>query len=112
MPFRRLSGTVGNLTLDCLILSRAVTVRMRFIIRYVTDAGASAWIHVFDVDAQSAAHPNPIVVRQTIITSAASIARYALEDAPNQAFSEDGSGGAVVAAIHRRLSAWWPELAA
>lgn len=78
----------------------------------VTDAGASAWIHVFDVDAQSAAHPNPIVVRQTIITSAASIARYALEDAPNQAFSEDGSGGAVVAAIHRRLSAWWPELAA
>lgn len=40
------------------------------------------------------------------------VARYALEDAPNQAFSEDGSGGAVVAAIHRRLSAWWPELAA
>ena len=57
-------------------------------------------------------HPSPIVVRRVIETNAVSMAYYALEDVPNRAFAEAGSGATVVAAIHRRLSAWWPELEA
>ena len=58
----------------------------------------------------SGTHPGPIIVRRTIVTNAASIARYALEEVPNHAFSDVGAAGTVVAAIHRRLSGWWPEL--
>ena len=76
----------------------------------VIDAGVRAWILVFDIDAKSALHPNPIVVTRTIATDAASIARYALEDVPRHAFSDAGEGDMLVAAIHRRLSAWWPDL--
>ncbi len=76
----------------------------------VGDASVRAWILVFDVDAESALHPNPIVVTRTITTNAASVARYALEDVPHRAFTDPDDGGALVAAIHRRLSAWWPAL--
>ena len=76
----------------------------------VSDAGVRAWILVFDIDAKSALHPNPIVVTRTIATDAVSIARYALEDVPRHAFSDAGEGDPLVAAIHRRLSAWWPDL--
>ena len=78
----------------------------------VGDASVRAWIYVFDIDTASGAHPSPIVVRQTIATDTASIARYALEEVPNHAFSDAGAAGTIVAAIHRRLSDWWPELAA
>lgn len=74
------------------------------------DTGVRAWIYVFDVDANSGTHPCPIIVKRTIVTNAASIARYALEEVPNHAFSDMGAAGTVVAAIHRRLSGWWPEL--
>ena len=76
----------------------------------VSDAGVRAWILVFDLDAGSSLHPNPIVVTRTIATDAASIARYALEDVPRHVFSDTDDGDTFVAAIHRRLSAWWPEL--
>ena len=76
----------------------------------VNDASIRAWVFVFDVDTESARHPNPIVVTKIIATTAASIARYALEDVPRRAFSAADDGDALVAAIHRRLSAWWPEL--
>lgn len=76
----------------------------------VSDASVRAWILVFDVDAESALHPNPIAVTRTIATNAASIARYALEDVPHFAFSTADDGGALVTAIHQRLAAWWPEL--
>ena len=74
------------------------------------DTSARAWIYVFDIDTVSAVHPSPIVVRQTIATDTTSIARYALEEVPNHAFSDAGAAGTVVAAIHRRLSEWWPGL--
>ena len=73
-------------------------------------SGARAWIYVFDVDEKGDMHPSPIVVRRAIATNAASIAYYALEEVPNHAFSEAGSAGAILAAIQRRVSAWWPEL--
>lgn len=77
----------------------------------VSDASVGAWILVFDVDSESARHPNPIVVKRTIATNAASIARYALEDVPRSAFSSSAADSdTLVAAIHRRLSAWCPEL--
>ena len=74
------------------------------------NSGVPAWIYVFDINAKHDAHPSPIVVKRAIATSAASIAYYALEEVPNRAFSEAGSSRAVLAAIHRRMSAWWPEL--
>ena len=52
----------------------------------------------------------PIVVRQAIETNAASIAYHALEEVPEHAFSEGDSARTILAAIHRRVSAWWPEL--
>ena len=75
------------------------------------DAGVRAWICVFDIDTRSTMHPSPIVVRRTIATDAASVARYALEEVPSHAFSNPEAAGTVVAAIHRRLSEWWPDLA-
>ena len=76
------------------------------------DTDIRAWIYVFDIDEKPDTHPSPIVVRRVIATNAAAIAYYALEEVPNRAFSESGSAATVVAAIHRRLSAWWPELEA
>lgn len=71
-----------------------------------------AWIYVYDIDHTSDEHPNPIVVKQTIATDAASVAYYALDEVPRRAFSDAGSAATVVTAIHRRLSSWWPELEA
>ncbi len=76
------------------------------------EAAARAWIYVFDIDEHSDTHPNPIVVKRTISTNAAAIAYYALEEVPNRAFSDAGAAATVVATIHRRLCAWWPELEA
>ena len=76
----------------------------------VSDASILAWVFVFDVDTESTRHPNPIVVTKIIVTNAASIARCALEDVPRRAFSAADDGDALVGAIHRRLSVWWPEL--
>lgn len=72
--------------------------------------GVRAWIYVFDIDPEPDTHPNPIVVSRAIATNAAAMAYHALEEVPNYAFSEAGSAGAVLAAIQRRVSAWWPEL--
>lgn len=69
-----------------------------------------AWIYVFDIDEERNVHPSPMVIRRTIETNAASIAHYALEEVPNHAFSEFDSARTILAAIHRRVSAWWPEL--
>ena len=70
-----------------------------------------AWIYVFDVDADSTVHPSPIVVNRRILTNAASIARYALDEVPSRAFVEAGADDALIAAIQRRLAVWWPDLA-
>ena len=75
-----------------------------------SDKDVHAWIYIFDIDAASDVRPNPIVVRREIATSAASIAYHALEEVPTRAFSEAGTASTIVAAIHRRLTAWWPEL--
>ena len=72
--------------------------------------GVPAWIHVFDLDAASTTHPGPIVVKRTIVTNAASIARFAIEEVPGRAFLDGGASGEIVATIRRRLSTWWPEL--
>ena len=76
------------------------------------DNDGRAWIYVFDIDAASDLQPNPIIVRRVIATSAASISYHALEEVPTRAFSEAGSARTLMAAIHRRLSTWWPGLQA
>ena len=73
-------------------------------------SGVRAWIYVFDIDARHSTHPSPIVVTRAIATTAAAIAYHALEEVPQRAFSEAASADAVLAAIQRRVSEWWPEL--
>ena len=69
-----------------------------------------AWIYVFETDAGSAVHPNPVVIKQVIATDPASVAYYALHEVPAWTFSDAGAAAAILAAIRRRLSAWWSEL--
>ncbi len=75
------------------------------------DGGAPAWIYVFDVDASSTEHPNPIVVKLVIATDAESLAHYALRVVPDAAVAEGGSADRILSVVERRLAAWWPELA-
>lgn len=75
-----------------------------------SDSAPHAWICVFDTDADSAVHPNPVVIRQVIATDAASVAYYTLHEVPSWAFSNAGAVATIIAAIRRRLSAWWPEM--
>ena len=70
-----------------------------------------AWIHVFDLDASADVHPNPVVIRSSILTDARSIAHYALTDVPRHAFAEEGSAANLVQAIERRLSTLWSGIA-
>ena len=74
------------------------------------DSDPRAWIYVFETDASSDVHPNPVAVRLIIETDSASIAHYALHEVPAWTFSDSGSAAAIVATIRRRLSAWWAEL--
>lgn len=78
----------------------------------VADPGTPAWIYVFDIDAAAPGHPKPIAVRRMIATDGASLARYALREVPRQAFADAAASAALVAAIRRRLAAWWPEFGA
>ena len=75
-----------------------------------SDSDSRAWIYVFETDASSDVHPNPVAVRLIIETDSASIAHYALHEVPAWTFSDAGSAAAIVATIRRRLSAWWSEL--
>lgn len=76
----------------------------------VGDMVPSAWIYVFEIAEDSDEHPSPIVIRQRILTNAASIAYYALEEVSSRAFAGAAAADTLVSAIHRRLLAWWPEL--
>ncbi len=69
-----------------------------------------AWIYVFETDAESAVHPNPVVIKRVIATDPASVAYYALHEVPAWTFSDAGAAAAILTAIRRRLSAWWSEL--
>ena len=51
-----------------------------------------------------------LAIKQVIATDPASIAYYALHEVPAWTFSDAGAAAAIVAAIRRRLSAWWSEL--
>lgn len=76
----------------------------------VREAGALAWIYVFDIDTDTHLSPAPLVVKQAIATDAASLARYALRDVPAHAFTDAGGQATVIASIRRRLGQWWPAL--
>jgi hypothetical protein len=73
-------------------------------------ADCSAWIYVFDIEANATTTPNPIVIRKRIATNADSIADYALRVAPEAAIASGAAAGALAATIRRRLAGWWPEL--
>lgn len=72
---------------------------------------ASALIHVFEPQSESARSPNPLSVQKTIVTDADSIAYYALKVAPLAAVGESGMIDLIPARIRARLAQWWQELA-
>jgi hypothetical protein len=74
------------------------------------EADTNAWIYVFDLDADSAITPNPIVIRKIIHTNSEAVAHFAFKAAPDAILAEGGSGSLVVDVIRTRLAAWWPEL--
>ena len=75
-----------------------------------SEADNNAWIYVFDLDANSKASPNPVVISKIISTDADAIAHFAFKAAPDAVLAEGGSGSLVVDVIRTRLAAWWPEL--
>lgn len=72
----------------------------------------SCWIYVFDIDSQSTSAPNPIRIDKVIETDPDSLADYAFRVAPEAAIAQGGAAEGVLMAVQRRLSTWWPELAA
>ncbi|MGH7089457.1 MAG: hypothetical protein ACREFQ_11215, partial [Stellaceae bacterium] len=73
--------------------------------------GFPAWIFVFDTDAQSSATPSPIKLNRIIGTDAPSVSYWALEVAPAAALDNISSDAGLLAAMARRLTPIWPELA-
>jgi hypothetical protein len=73
-----------------------------------TWADPPAWIYVFDVDADSSEHPNPLTIKMRIGTAAESLAHYALKVVPGAALEAGGSVDRVLVTLHTRLSRWWP----
>lgn len=71
----------------------------------------SNWILVFDMVSDSDVSPNPIRIEKVIATTAEAISYYALTVAPEAAVAEGGASGGLLAAVHRRLLQWWPEVA-
>jgi hypothetical protein len=72
----------------------------------------SCWIYVFDIDSQASSAPNPIRIDRVIETDPDSLADYAFRVAPEAATAQGGAAEGVLTAVQRRLSTWWPELAA
>jgi hypothetical protein len=70
-----------------------------------------AWIFVFDTDAQSGSTPSPIKLTSIIGTDAPSVSYWALEVAPEAALGNVSSEAGLLAAMARRLTPIWPELA-
>jgi hypothetical protein len=67
-----------------------------------------AWIYVFDIDAGSSQHPNPLSVRKIIGTDAESLAHYAFKVVPDAAVEAGGSADRILFSLHQRLGVWWP----
>ena len=72
---------------------------------------APAWIYLFDIVDEPGTSPSPLVIEQVIATSAEALSHYALAVAPRAAVSGVGEADRLMAAIRRRLAAWWPEVA-
>lgn len=72
---------------------------------------APAWIYVFDLDAEVEATPSSVRIVKRIATSSDALAHYAVKVAPEAAVRAGGAADAIQMTIHRRLAAWWPELA-
>jgi hypothetical protein len=71
---------------------------------------SSTWILVFDTTVSEEAGPSPLIIRQAVAADAATLSYYALEAAPQAAVAEGAASTILLESIHRRLSAWWPEL--
>lgn len=75
-----------------------------------TDVNPPAWIYVFDVNAGSVVSPNELTLWRVIGTDAATMSRFALEEAPNAALAEGGSVDRLMMTIRTRMAKWMPEI--
>jgi hypothetical protein len=70
-----------------------------------------AWIYVFDLNANAAQTPSPIVTNMIIATDAPSFSHYALEVAPTAALDNIASPAGMMSLLAYRLAELWPDLA-
>jgi hypothetical protein len=66
-----------------------------------------AWVYIFDIDAASQTHPNPIVIKNRVATDAAAISYHALERAADAMTEEGGPARRIQRSINSRLRQWW-----
>ena len=69
----------------------------------------TAWIYVFDLDAEANMSPSPISINMKIATDADSLAYFALRVAPQIAVNQQGVD-IVEQRIRSRLARFWPEI--
>ncbi len=65
-----------------------------------------AWIYVFDVEADSTQHPNPLSIKTRIGTDAESLAHYAFKVVPDAAVAAGGSADRILLSLRKRLGNW------
>jgi hypothetical protein len=69
-----------------------------------------AWIYVFDLDAESGQTPNPVRLKKVIGTTAAALAHFALDVAPEAALEAGGNVDRLMDTIRARLGRFLPEV--
>lgn len=67
----------------------------------------SAWIYVFDIDADSAVAPNPIVIQKVIGVLPGALEYFALTEAPRHASESLTAEAGIYVTLRRRIRAFW-----
>jgi hypothetical protein len=65
----------------------------------------ASWLYIFDLDGNSKSTPSPLRINKIIHTSATSLARYALEEAPREAVNQLELG--IYPALRSRIRKFW-----
>lgn len=73
------------------------------------DKEGRALIYVFSIDVGSSGTPQPIRIQKRIVTTADSLAHFALHAAPDEALRVGGPAEQIPVAIRSRLRKFWPE---
>jgi hypothetical protein len=76
-----------------------------------TGRDRKSWIYIFDIDATSETHPNPIIINRRVATDASAMSYHALERAAEAMVADDGPAQKIRHSINARLRKWWTAVA-